>query len=309
VDEHVQPDPLLEPDHPLDLGPDRGVVAGLVQVAGAQGRPGRAQLGGLRERPDRGRRQERQVEALALEPGPFRGGLGAAGGGLRDRGGLRPHGRVADQRRGPPVGERRRVGAQLRRDRARPVVQAPGQGHDLVDLLAGERQPAAQLGVQPSLHADVERDVLERAGRGDHQLTGELPQLAERGQGRLEVGGPDVAAVDDPGHQPLAGQPADGGEQVEVAGAAPGEVEPDALDRGGREHAEGVPGMIEVGRDQQLRAVGEAAEGVVGASQGGQLRLGAVGRERGLVELHPRRARGGQAPEQLRVHVQQVVQQ
>ena len=79
VHQHVEPDLLLQPDHPFDLGPHRRVVRRLVDPAGAQVRPGPAYLGGLRERADRGGRQWRQVQRRLLLTGALGRTAGAAG--------------------------------------------------------------------------------------------------------------------------------------------------------------------------------------------------------------------------------------
>ena len=123
-----------------------------------------------------------------------------------------------------------------------------------VGLLAGEGEPAGDLRVDVPLGRSVERDVQQGAGGGDVDPVGEAEQGAEGGQGLLEVVDPDVAAVDDAGDQPLAGQPADRGEVVEVGGGGSGEVEREAFDGGLGQHGQGVAEPVEVGGDQQLGA-------------------------------------------------------
>lgn len=130
-----------------------------------------------------------------------------------------------------------------------------------------------------------------------------------RWRGLLVVVDPDVAAVDDAGDQPLAGQPAGGREIVEVARTGLGEVEGEAVDGGLGEDGERLAEPPEVGGDQQLGPVGESAEVAVGAGGGVQLGRGAVLDEGGLVQLDPLGAGRPQVGEDLGVHGQQTVQQ
>ena len=104
VDEHVQPQLVLEPDDLGDLGPHALGVAGLVQLAPAAGRPGLADLAGLGERADGGRGQRWQAEpaplgllADVIGAGPVQVGLAdrvqprrTAGSRVRPTGGGRP---------------------------------------------------------------------------------------------------------------------------------------------------------------------------------------------------------------------------
>src|SRR5215204_3973873 len=89
-------------------------------------------------------------------------------------------------------------------------------------------------------------------------------QEGQGGQRPLEVVGPDVAAVDHPGDQGPAAEAAGGGQQLEVAGAVPGQVEADAVDRGAGEDPEGVAQVVEVAGDKQPGPGRGAAEAVVG---------------------------------------------
>ena len=86
----------------------------------------------------------------------------------------------------------------------------------------------------------------------------------------LELVDPDVAAVDDPGEQPLVLEAALVGDQLDVlgalalhdpvdVGASSMEVEPDALDREVAQHAVGVADVVEVGLDADPGALVDLA--------------------------------------------------
>ena len=176
-------------------------------------------------------------------------------------------------------------------------------------LLPGEGEPAGDLRVDVALGGGVQRDVQQRAGGGDVDPVGEAEQGAQRGQRLLEVVDPDVAAVDDAGHQPLAGQPADRRQVAEVGGRGAGEVQRQAVDGRLGQYRQRVAQPVEVGGDQQLRAVGERAEIAVGAGGGVQHGGGAVLDQRRFVQLHPVGAGRPQIGEHLGVDGQQPVQQ
>ena len=111
---------------------------------------------GLRERPDRGGRQR----AAGCPPGRR--------GARRNRGARVPAPRASSRARtraftgaaGWPA--EASPGATAA---ARPVAQCPAEGDDLVDLLPGEGEPAAQLRRDRGLCPDVQRHVQQRAGR------------------------------------------------------------------------------------------------------------------------------------------------
>jgi hypothetical protein len=151
--------------------------------------------------------------------------------------------------------------------------------------------------------------VLERAGGGDDHLAGQAEQGGQGRQGALEVVDPDVAAVDHPGDQGPVADAAGRGQQVQVAGAAPGQVEADAVDRRAGQHPEGVAQVVEVAGDEQSGPGRGAAQAVVGAAEGVELGGGAVLDEGGLVELHPLGPGRLQLVEQLGVDLQQRVEQ
>ncbi len=147
------------------------------------------------------------------------------------------------------------------------------------------------------------------AGGGDVDPVGESEERAEGGQRLLQVVDPDVAAVDDTGDQPFPGQPADGGQRVEVGGGGLGEVHGETFDGGLCQDRQSVAEPVEVGGQEQLGPVGAAAQVAVGALGGVQLRPAAVLHQRGFVELHPLGTGRAQVGEHLGVHGQQPVQQ
>jgi hypothetical protein len=272
-------------------------------------RMGLADLAGLGERADGGRGQRRQAEPAPLGLLADVVGAGPVQVGLADRVQPPAHRRVAGPARLAPGGQRAAVRGQLLGDRVGALGQPPSQGDDLGHLLAGEGQPRPDLRVEGLLGVKVDRDVLERArGRHDH-VAGQAEQGGQGGQRPLEVVGPDVAAVDHPGDQGPAAEAAGGGQQLEVAGAVPGQVEADAVDRGAGEDPEGVAQVVEVAGDQQLGTGAGPAELVVGAGQGVQLGRRAVLDEGGLVQLHPLGPGGLQLLQQLAVYLQQRVEQ
>ena len=136
----------------------------------------------------------------------------------------------------------------------------------------------------------------------------------------LELVDPHVAAVDDPGKQPLVLEAALVGDQLDVlgalalhdpveVGASSMEVEPDALDREIAQHAVGVADVVEVGLDADPGALVDLAQLLVGEPQRVELALGAVLDEAGLVELHPGRALPGEALDHLAVDLEQLLEQ
>ena len=88
-----------------------------------------------------------------------------------------------------------------------------------------------------------------------------------------------------------------------------GEVEADALDRQVAQDAVGVADVVEVGLDEDPRALVDLAELLVGEPQGVELALGAVLDEAGLVELDPGGALLGEPLDHLAVDLDQVLEQ
>ena len=139
----------------------------------------------------------------------------------------------------------------------------------------------------------------------------------------LEVVDPDVAAVDDPGEQPLIAEAALLGDELGVVAAAvlvdrgsssspvddADEVQADALDRQVAQHAVGVADVVEVGLDHDPRPLVDLAELLVGEPQRVELALRAVLDEAGLVELDPGGALLGEPLDHLAVDLDQRLDQ
>ncbi|OCC07826.1 hypothetical protein A3Q37_06420 [Streptomyces sp. PTY087I2] len=309
VHQDVDPGLLLEGEDLADLVLDALLVPGPVDPPRPQIRPRRTQLGGLRERPDGRRRQQRQPQMRPLSDSPLRIRLRTAAVRIGDRRRTGTHRRVAGDGRAGTGGQIGPVRGQFGRDGVRSGGQTAGQGDDLGGLLAGEGEPTQHLRVDVPLRLRVQRDMQQGAGGGDIHLAGKAQQRAESGQGLLVVVDPDVAAVDDTGDQPLTGQPPGRREVVEVARAGLGEVERETVDGGLGQDRQRLAEPPEVGGDQQLGPVGEGAEVAVGAGGGVQLGRGAVLDERGLIQLHPFRTGRTQIGEDFGVHGQEPVQQ
>ena len=84
-----------------------------------------------------------------------------------------------------------------------PVRQRGGEGDHLAHLLGAERQPGAQRGVESGLGVERVGHVQQRARRRHRHRPGAAEQCRERAERCLEVGAPDIAAVDDAGDDVL----------------------------------------------------------------------------------------------------------
>ena len=180
-----------------------GLVGCGVESAPARARAARRHLGGLRERADRrGRAAPAGASRWrAARPARSAYGRGAAASrgvtagdplGARRRRWTRGDARRAARR--PPAGAR----ARRRRHRAR-RSSASCSDADLVERLPREGQPGRTSGSRLVLAREVDGHVQQRAGRREvHTVASpRRPATADRGDQRLEVGAPDVAAVDD----------------------------------------------------------------------------------------------------------------
>ena len=121
------------------------------------------------------------------------------------RHGLRPaaDGRIARLRRIPACGQRRpRLGEErLGRRRAGGLV---GDRPQLTHLLLGKGQPALELRVELLFALEIHGDVQQRAGGGHHHPLGaqRLDGTSDDELGAVEIGPPDVPAVDDASGEP-----------------------------------------------------------------------------------------------------------
>jgi hypothetical protein len=177
------------------------------------------------------------------------------------------------------------VGLEGLADGSRALADSLGNDNNLGDLLDGEREPVLDLGGQLLLALEGVRSVKKRAGSGNNDtvfaelLDGRLNKL----NGVLEVGLPDVAAVDNTSREGLVGaELADN--SVKLLGV-PDEVDVDSsnvLDAG--EDIEVVNDVTEVCGEDKLGQTA-ASELLVGGLESILDLLLKVVDEAGLVDL------------------------
>ena len=131
-------------------------------------------------------------------------------------------------------------------------------------------------------------------------LLGALAPACGKKQPAVQVGPPDVAAVDHPGRQVLVGRETLALHLFDLPRRAD-EVQSHAVHRQADQRGVGVADVAEVGLHQQLRAALGFGQRGVGAPQRRQLGLGAFLHQAGLVELDPGGAPVGQAGDHLLV--------
>ncbi len=136
----VDPDLLLQVDDALDLVTHETQVFGFADQALRELCACTTDVAGLRERPDRGRGQERQAKGLLLR-GETVAVVPAGEVGLGEGGRAGADGRVANARRRLAVREGSGCGTQRILHRLVPVDQACRKRRDLPDLLVREREP------------------------------------------------------------------------------------------------------------------------------------------------------------------------
>ena len=194
-------------------------IGGLVGVGGdAPGLvvgAGRADLAGLRERPDRGGGQHRQAVGLRRPAGR----VGGAGRAVAERVQPRP---TSAFTAGTAAAGRRRI-------RGSPVSARPSATTSSTFCRANASRPATSGASDVSARrssgtCSSEQDVLTTT------LPGQAEQRRAQRQRARQVRAPHVPAVDHPGDQGLAADPADRRERLPVPW--PGhEVQADRLDR------------------------------------------------------------------------------
>ena len=167
-------------------------------AAGVRG-AGFPDFGGLRERADGRGREGGQVEARVLNADTLGEYAGAVAHGVIDAGDARRHFRVVNSRRGLARGGRLVRGFQVGLDRPAPIGECRPERGKLLEFLHRKRQPAFDFGIEPRFQRQIDRDMQQRAGRGDLDTV-----LAEFRDHRFEpvedpaqIRTPDVAAVDD----------------------------------------------------------------------------------------------------------------
>ncbi len=147
----------------------------------------------------------------------------------------------------------------------------------------------------------------QRARRAHGDVAGHPEQRGRGGQRRVQVGAPDVAPVHQPGHHRLVVQPPHPGQRVH-SGSSGDEVDADRLDRGGRQDTERVAEVTEVARHQDVGPCVRVPQPPVRPPQRVEFDVGAVGHERGLVQLHPLGTGVVQFGQQLGVDVEEFVE-
>jgi len=180
------------------------------------------------------------------------------------------------------------------------------QGVQLGQFFVGTSQPAAQLGVERGVVSQALRHVQQRArGRDPQGPAAPVQGVAQRAQGLVQVGAPDVAPVNDANRQLLeGGQPIQHGLQL-VSGAHRVDVQ------AGHGQLAGQAEVLLQRREVRGQHDGHAAllELAVGALKSQCPVPGQIQAEGGLVHLHPGHAACGQRMQQLGVNRDQLVQQ
>ena len=144
-----------------------------------------------------------------------------------------------------------------------------------------------------------------RAGGRHRHRAGRARQGGQPTLCSLEIGTPDVASVDDSGHQGLVGQLRHRRDGRISAGD---QVDADGLDRCARQGGQCGVEPTEVGRDEDRRALGVRSQRGVGAL--GQLGtvVQDVGHQYRLIELNPRHPGPGEQTQQLGVERNQLAE-
>lgn len=201
------------------------------------------------------------------------------------------------------------VGVDLLTDRGGALSDSLGDDGDLNGLLAGEREPVTDLGIEVLLAGESVGGVEQRAGGGNDDTL--LAELLDGGlnelDGPLEVGLPDVTAVDNTSRQDLLGAELLN-DRDELLGVAD-KVDVETVQvRDGGEDIEVVDDVTEVGGEDELGDVG-ARELLVGRLEGSLDLGGEVEDEDGLVNLDGLGAGGLQLLEQLDVDGEQLLEE
>lgn len=135
-----------------------------------------------------------------------------------------------------------------------------------------------------------------------------LPGAFEALQGRLQVGPPDVAAVDHAQGQ-VHGRRHAGREHLLQLPGIPHQIQVQGLHGQAQGQLQVVPQALEVGGEEEPQPRRRLGQRGVGPPEGGAGRFVQVEDQEGLVELHPRGAGGLKLPQHLPVHGQEAVEQ
>lgn len=177
------------------------------------------------------------------------------------------------------------VGLELLTDSGGALSDGLGDESNLRSLLSGEREPVGNLGVQLLLAGEGVGGVEERAGGGNNDTV--LAELLDSGlsglDGTLQVGLPDVTAIDDTSREDGAGAESrsDSLELLRVAD----KVNVDTIDVLGEE-VNVVDDVTEVGGEDKLGdLVAEGGKLLIGGLESGLGLLGEIEDEDGLIDL------------------------
>ena len=305
--QHVQPDLLLHAHAVLGLGGQERIVVRIGELAGLVAGTCLTHLQRLRERTDRGGREARQLQRGGLGQVALRVAAVALCIGRGQRGKTRGDGRVVHARRTTArFDARTRMGQRCFGPCRR--IDRIGQHAQLAKLLLGERQPAAQFVIELLFVVQIDRAMQQRTRwRQPQRIAADMTvRIARQHQGVVQMGAPDVAAVDQTGRQHATGrQRLD--HRIELFWRTD-QIHMQAIDRQRGGKGEVVFQCTEVRRHQHLGARG-LGQHRVGMLEGSTCGLVQVLHQQRLIQLHPRRAGGLEFAQQLHVHRQQRIQQ
>jgi hypothetical protein len=285
VDKDVEAKLLLDLDVLLDLGLNELVILLLSDLTLGELVSLNTNLRGLGEGTNGGGGDERQVKLLLLS-GNTSGELGLALVVLGSNVGLAflDLGVVGAGRGGTSL-HGLGVGLELLADRGRALSDSLGNDGNLNSLLRGEGEPVGNLGIQLLLAGQGVGSVKERAGGGNnHALLAELLNSALNGlDGTLEVGLPDVAAVNDTSREDSLGAESTGN-SLELLRVAD-KVDVDGMDVLGKE-VQVMDDITEVGGEDELGdLVTQAGKLLVGGLESGLGLGGEIKDEGRLIDL------------------------
>lgn len=193
---------------------------------------------------------------------------------------------VGTGRRGTGL-DRLGVGLELLTDGSGALSDSLGDHDNLSSLLDGEREPVTDLSVEGLLAGESVGNVEEGAGGGnDNAVLAELLDgVLDLLDGSLEVGLPDVTAINDTGRENLLGAES-GNDGVELLGVADKVNVNGVKVLGLGEDINVVDDVTEVGGEGDAGTLGtEGAELLIGRLEGGLALLSKIENENGLVDL------------------------
>ena len=206
--QHIQTELFLLFYGQADFSLHRCPIAGGIERAAPEAGPRRADFRRLREGADRGGRQGRQLETIALQCLALGESAAALSIARLQSGQTLRHRRVMDARRIAASLHGTLAGKQCTLDSLPPLRQPALQGADLGQFLPGKRQPAQQIPIQITLLRQINRHMLQRTTAADPQAIAKPgPGLLQHGQRGIQIGGPDIAAIDHAQREYLALRP------------------------------------------------------------------------------------------------------